>query len=247
MNKAIPTAKHFETILLPPHGEQERVHAYFNGAPSGFFVDVGANEPEFGSQTHYLESVGWNGVLIEPQPLLAEQLRASRRASVFAVACSSPENAGRTLQLHLAGPHSSLDPELAVAGVRAGSVIDVPVSTLDQVLVEADAPIPLDLLSIDVEGHEIEVLRGFDFARWRPRLILLEDHVTNLDKHRFLNAAGYCLMQRTGLNSWYIPQANFIKPGLFGRWQILRKYYLALPFTKLREMGRRVRARPGVR
>ena len=64
----------------------------------------------------------------------------------------------------------------------------MPVRTLDEILTEARAPSPIDLLSVDVEGHELDVLRGFDFARWRPRLILLEDHVGNLDKHRFLSA-----------------------------------------------------------
>ena len=60
--------------------------------------------------------------------------------------------------------------------------------TLDSLLDEAEAPKPIDLLSVDVEGHELDVLRGFDFVRWQPRLILLEDHVTNLDKHTFCSA-----------------------------------------------------------
>ena len=47
-------------------------------------------------------------------------------------------------------------------------------------------------MSVDVEGHELEVLRGFDFARWKPRLILLEDHVSSLDKHRFMTAIRLC-------------------------------------------------------
>ena len=51
-------------------------------------------------------------------------------------------------------------------------VIQVPVTTLDDIRVEGGAPQPLDFLSVDVEGHEIEVLRAFNFARWQPRLIL---------------------------------------------------------------------------
>ena len=56
--------------------------------------------------------------------------------------------------------------------------------TLDDILEQAEAPMPIDFVSIDVEGHEVEVLSGFDLARWRPRLILVEDHVTNLATHR---------------------------------------------------------------
>src|SRR5262249_51916936 len=153
----------------------------------------------------HLEQIGWTGVLIEPQPDLADELRRQRKAKVYAVACSAPEHAGRTMRLHVAGGVSSFAAGLAVTGGRAGHAIDVPVRTLDDVLAEAQAPRPLDLLSVDVEGHEIEVLRGFDFAQWRPRLILLEDHVTDLAKHRFMRRNGYRLMRRTGLNGWYVP------------------------------------------
>ena len=122
-------------------------------------------------------------------------------------------------------------------------MIDVPVRTLDEILSEARAPKSFELLSVDVEGHELEVLRGFDFERWQPRLILLEDHVTSLAKHRFLNRAGYRLMRRTGLNGWYVPSEAAPPLDLRGRWQILRKYYLALPFRMLRDARRRLRDR----
>jgi len=60
-------------------------------------------------------------------------------------------------------------------------------------------------VSIDVEGHEVEVLAGFDLARWRPRLLLIEDVVQSLDLHRHLVARGYRWIRRTGINSWYAP------------------------------------------
>jgi hypothetical protein len=117
------------------------------------------------------------------------------------------------------------------------------VRTLDEILAEARAPQPIDLLSVDVEGHELDVLRGFDFARWRPRLILLEDHVTNIAKHLFLRRHGYALMRRTGLNGWYVPEADAPSLGARGHFEILRKYYLALPFRKARDLKRRLRDR----
>ena len=52
-------------------------------------------------------------------------------------------------------------------------VISVPVRTLHSIPTEAGAPIGFDFLSIDVEGHEIEVLRGYDIASWKPHLIVL--------------------------------------------------------------------------
>ncbi len=119
----------------------------------------------------------------------------------------------------------------------------MPTRTLDDILAEAGAPSPLDFVSIDVETHELDVLHGFDLARWRPRLLLIEDHVTSLATHRYLTRAGYRLIRRTGLNGWYVPQADAPRIGLYGSWQFARKYYLALPFRILRERKRRWRDR----
>ena len=223
--------------------ETALVRQFFAGRQRGFFVEVGANEPRARSQTWHLERAGWSGILIEPQPDLAEQLRQARRARVFAVACSSPENAGRTMPLHVAGPLSSLDRGGMAAGASPGRVIDVPIRTLDEILIEAQAPSSIDFLSIDVEGHELDVLRGFDLARWKPRLILLEDHVTGLAKHRFLTRAGYRLIRRFDNNGWYVPAGTDASVTLPERWEILRKYYLALPFRMMRNVSRRLRGK----
>jgi len=226
-----------------PYQVEDRLKAEFFGARrNGFFVEVGANEPQRGSQSWQFEQAGWNGVLVEPQPDLAENLRKVRRAHVVAAACSAPQNAGAAMTLYVSGPHSSLKPELAVTGVVAREAIAVPVRTLDDILQEAGAPSPIDFVSIDVEGHEVEVLSGFDFSRWRPRLILVEDHVTSLATHRYLTRAGYRLFRRTGPNGWYAPAAEAPRLGL-GWWPIARKYYFALPIRMLRDRKRRLRDR----
>jgi FkbM family methyltransferase len=228
--------------VFPWQAENELKAAFFDTTRAGFFVEVGANQPQEGSQSWQFEKAGWRGVLVEPQPDLADRLRQSRTAHVVAAACSSPTNAGKAMTLHVSGPHSSLRPELAVTGVVAQKAIDVPVRTLDDILQEANAPAPIDFVSIDVEGHETEVLSGFDLEHWRPRLILIEDHVTNLATHRYLTRAGYRIIRRTGLNGWYVPQAEAPRVGL-GWWQIARKYYFALPIRMLRDRKRRLRDR----
>jgi FkbM family methyltransferase len=220
--------------------EPEQVLQFFDGRP-GFFVEVGASLPILLSQTWHLEQHGWNGILVEPLPELTEQLRQTRRAKVFAVACTSPDNSGRRLPLFVCGAGSFLDKRGMAPGSRVQSVIEVPTMTLDQVLREADAPHPIEYLSIDVEGHEIEVLRGLDFDLWRPRLILIEDHVGNLSKHRFVKSRGYKLVRRTGHNGWYVPANSPVDFGWNERLRLLRKYYLGLPFRILRNFSRRLR------
>ncbi len=228
---------------LPEGREQELVRDFFGGARSGFFVEVGANRPRQASQTWHLEQLGWTGVLIEPQPDLADELRRARSAKVFAAACSSPANAGRHMPLHVAGALSSLDPERMAPGAVSEQIIEVPVRTLDDILRVARAPAEVDLLSVDVEGHELEVLSGCDLARWRPRLVLLEDHVGNLEKHRFMKGAGYRLIRRVENNGWYVPRdaAGAVAPR--ERWDIVRKYYLGLPFRMARNASRALRRR----
>jgi len=220
--------------------EMRLVRAFF-GSDKGYFVEVGANDPRERSQTWLLEQSGWTGVLVEPQPDLAAELRANRKAKVFSVACSSPENAGRDLPFHVAGPLSSLDRNGMAPGAVTERIINVPIRTLDSILVEAGSPAGFDFLSIDVEGHEIEVLRGFDMVHWRPRLILLEDHVADLSKHRYLIGAGYRIIRRYENNGWYVPRESSVVCQWPDRWEILRKYYFALPFRMLRNLSRRLR------
>ena len=99
-------------------------------------------------------------------------------------------------------------------------------------LEDAGAPQPLDFVSIDVEGHVLEVLEGFTLSRWQPRLLLIEDTVHDLSLHRYLTGQGYRWFRRTGINSWYAPAGSPERVGLLGKLQFLRKYYLGLPFRR---------------
>jgi hypothetical protein len=71
--------------------------------------------------------------------------------------------------------------------------------------------------------------------------VLLEDHVGDLSKHRYVTAAGYKLIRRVENNGWYVPGDAAVAVTLAQRWEIVRKYYLALPFRVLRNVSRRLR------
>jgi FkbM family methyltransferase len=224
--------------IFPGADESALKADFFGQARTGYFVEVGANQPRALSQTWELEQQGWRGILIEPQPDLAEVLRLERTAQVFAVACSSRAASGSYLRLHLAGPHSSFDEKLNLPGVRPHGAIDVPLRCLDEVLAEAQA-VQIDFMSIDVEGHELDVLDGFDLARWRPRLLLIEDLLLHLRLHDYLTGHGYRWMRRTGINNWYVPADADRSLGLLGRWQFFSKFYLGTPFRRWRKARRR--------
>ena len=61
---------------------------------------------------------------------------------------------------------------LAVVG-RPAYEVSVPAKTLTAILDEAGAP-PIDLMVLDLEGHELEALRGLDLDRLAPSHLLLE-------------------------------------------------------------------------
>jgi hypothetical protein len=148
------------------------------------------------------------------------------------------------MTLHLAGINTSLNPDYSVPKMqpREGA-IDVPVKTLDEVLTDANAPVPLDFVAIDVESHEIDVLKGFDLDHWQPKLLLVEDIVLNLRLHRYLRSRKYKWVRRTAINSWYVPESAPVNVSLLGRWQFVRKYYLSTPVRHVRDALRHVRAR----
>ena len=224
--------------------EKELVWNFFDRKTAGVFVEVGANDPVAGSQTWLLEQNGWHGVLIEPQSALGERLRQQRkRSQVFQFACSNPANEGE-MDLLLAAQDgaSTLRKQRDTHGTEFIGTERVRVTTLDKVLASAGVE-KIDFLSLDVEGHEVEVMQGLDFERFKPALILIEDGVRDLSKHRYLKSRGYKLVKRTSLNNWYVPrETNFHLSSAAGKIELWRKMYLALPIRKLRLYLRRRRA-----
>jgi FkbM family methyltransferase len=222
--------------------EDHHVSEFFAGEV-GVFVEVGANEPIEGSQTYELERRGWTGILVEPLAECAARLRSMRSARVYQVAAGAPEDCGTRRWLLVAGGLSTLQPRTKL-GVEASERRLVEVRTLDSMLRESGVD-HIDFLSIDVEGAELDVLKGLSLDRYRPRLVLLEDDAHSRDKHRHMTSRGYRLVRRTNLNSWYVPEGTRYPLSLFGRWQLFRALYLGAPlrrwkFERRRQTGPRL-------
>ena len=227
------TAHRIQQFSNEPAIEQQLVQTFFGGKP-GFYVDVGANDPVLDSQSQHLEALGWTGLLIEPDPDCCELLRKNRTGTVVQMACSSPGNSGKQLLLNRAGPHSTLEDRPIALGAVIRSQVAVQCDTLDAILRAHNAPAGFDLLSIDIEGHELVALSGFSFDVWQPRLVLIEDHVTHLNKHRLMLRNNYQLLMRTGLNSWYVRADLSYTFSVAAMFEYVRKYYFGLPLRKFR-------------
>lgn len=156
----------------------------------GYAIDVGANDGIFLSNTDILEQRGWQVLCVEGNPLYAPALWRNRKqtlsCAVGAVAGRLPFYVYETSNNEFAAK-SGLDPK---AGDKAIMVIPVAVETLDAILGSWKPP-QLDLLTIDVEGGEEAVLKGFDIAKWKPKVICIEDIQCSQHFRAILEPFGY--------------------------------------------------------
>lgn len=216
------------------YGEDHLVWKFFGEKKTGYFVDVGANDGEDSSQSFFLEGNGWNGILVEPQSDCCDRMRLNRpRSQVFQVACGAPEQRGKAI-FKLARHASKLVAPATGSSAPEGHA-EVQVLTLNDILEQTSHP-QIDFLSIDVEGLELQVLRGFDIQKYRPRLIIIEDNLPNrLKVHWHIKRNGYRLVKRTGCNNWYVPRGqSFPYSTTLERLRLFRKMYLGTLHMKLR-------------
>jgi FkbM family methyltransferase len=185
----------------------------------GFYVDVGANDPLKNSITKHFYDLGWRGVNVEPASDPFKRLAEARPRDVnLNVGLSDHEG---TLTLYEFPPDisavSTFSEEQAEWHREAGLASigqPVTVTTLAKVLEEHVADVTVDFLSIDVEGHERQVLVGGDWDRFRPRVVIVESTqpATTIPTHEqwedVLLGAGYLFAAFDGLNRYYLREED---------------------------------------
>ena len=173
------------------HNLDDRIRPLLAGSPK-WYVEAGANDGVNQSNTKALELFdGWTGILIEPIPAIFARLVKSRRRTNRFVNCAlvSDSYTFKDVQMLYSnlmsvavGVKSDIrDPE---AHARSGAkflkegeevrLVEVPARTLTSILEEAGAPRRMGVLSLDVEGAELEALGGLDLAHYRFDFILIE-------------------------------------------------------------------------
>jgi FkbM family methyltransferase len=157
----------------------------FIGRSGGVFLEAGGFDGFTQSNTYYLERFrGWRGILVEPIPELAALARRNRPgARVVQAALVDPEFGESTVALEFGDLMTTVSRDGARDWVKPGLVLGwrdhrlehAPARTLSDIIDEAGGP-PIDLLSLDVEGHEAAALRGLDLERHAPAWIVIEMH-----------------------------------------------------------------------
>lgn len=187
----------------------------------GSFVEVGAYDGLFASNSWGLAKRGWNGWMIEPVPALAELCRVNYAGydEIIVVQCAIGAQDNSEVELHVADTLTTANKEAfdeykSVGWAKSVLTPDkllAPATTLDSFLIKYGVPRDFDLLIVDVEGFETEVFSGFSINSWKPKMIIAELADTHPDLtatasddsklYRDLIHAGYTVVYKDYINT----------------------------------------------
>ena len=199
----------------------------------GFYVEVGAFDGVTLSNTYLFEKIGWRGILIEAIPELAKQAKNMRPASIVEnYACVSPNDEG-PIEFEILENDKALSSRLIenkkveVRGKENLKKIIVPGLPLDKIL-EKNNVSSIDFITIDVEGFEFDVLRGFSVDRWKPQLIILESNHLFPENNilNYMFSHNYRYLRSTGVNDWYLLDEKMVKIKIWHITKSCLKIYL---------------------
>ncbi len=164
----------------------------------GFFIEAGANDGIIQSNTYYYEQFKkWRGILVEPIPEKSELCRKNRCHSIVENYALVPfDFKGDVVDMHYCNlmslvkgamksdqadlDHINLGCEVQKIKTRE---ITVPATTLTSLLDRHNIE-KIDFFSLDVEGYELNVLKGLDLDRHRPNWMLIEArHREEIESH----------------------------------------------------------------
>ena len=175
-----------------------------NWKRNGFFVEFGSTNGFDLSNSYLLEKdFGWKGILCEPVSVWKEDLIKNRH-SILDFRCVW-KTSGEFLDLIVPS-----EPEFSKISIlknqknlKVKQLEKVETISLIDLLKTHNAPRNIDYLSIDTEGSEYEILKAFDFSKYRISIITSEHNFSNEREKIFklLNKNGY---QRVfqGLSRW---------------------------------------------
>ena len=190
-------------LVFSQFGEDLFLASYFADQPAGFWVDVGAFHPILLSTTYLLHRKGWRGINVEPNPEGYAELVKHRPTDInLNCAISSTEH---QVDFICDGVFSGIDDSTHLFHDRNPHAKRIRIDAkrlTDLLRVHVPTGKPIDFLSVDCEGHDLEAIRSNDWAAFRPRVVLVEDHSqrtdTELDcemeRHGYVY---YCRLQLT--------------------------------------------------
>jgi FkbM family methyltransferase len=142
------------------------------------YLDIGAHHPTWLSNTYHFYEKGCCGVLVEADPGLADELRRVRpRDTVLNVGVGS--EGGEADFYMMSAPtlntfsRKAAEHSQSVSSHRIERVVRLPLLGVNEIVERYYSTCP-NFVSIDVEGMDLEIVRTFDFNRFRPEVFCVE-------------------------------------------------------------------------
>jgi FkbM family methyltransferase len=204
----ISYAQNFEDVML------DRV---FKTKTNGFYIDVGAADPTNLSVTKWFYDNGWRGINIEPVSEFFDLLERDRPRDINLNCGAGSANGEMRFHEYPVKEWSTFDLQTQAPAKGPDETIReivAAVKTLNDIIEENAAEQPIDFLKIDVEGWEEQVLRGIDFGKHRPTVVLIEaiDRDTgeqiSAASEKLLAEAGYLFVYFDGINKFFLKKEN---------------------------------------
>lgn len=172
-----------------------------------YIVDIGCNHPERFSNTYFFEKF-FNSKTIAIDPIEEYgRLWTELRPNAIFIATALGKTSG-TVTLNIPEPNSNYDDmfsSVAEKNPKVGNTVctqrQVPCVTLSSIL-DTHKIDQVILISIDVEGAELDVLKGIDFERVLIKCLVIENNTKNLfgsgEIRTFLESKGFIFFSRIG-------------------------------------------------
>lgn len=187
-------------------GEDIFINRILKNINQGKYVDVGCYHPYKGSLTFELYKRGWNGVNIDVSKTSIDLFNMSRKKDInLNLAISNFD--GETFYYE----NSPINQQNSLIQMnKLQKKIKIKCLTLDTVLNNKNLD-EFDYLNIDVEGSELEVIKGFNLKRFNPKLITIENNDLTIDEYlksevcKILIENDYILVNKIGVTNFFMP------------------------------------------
>lgn len=185
--------------------------------PQPSYLDLGAHHPTYLSNTYRFYRKGSSGVCVEPDPVLCAPLRAARPRDVCLNAgVGSSDAGGADFYVMSARTLNTFSKQEAERYQSYGTytiqeVVKVPLMSVNTILEKHFATRP-DFVSLDVEGLDFEILKAFDFSKYRPPAFCVETLTYTEDKTEekkqdildLMSSKGYFVYADTYINTIFV-------------------------------------------
>jgi FkbM family methyltransferase len=194
---------------------EDRILSSYLHERTGFYVDVGCNDPLKFSSTFAFYLKGWKGIAIDANDVIVDRFQETRRQDVCVAAAVSDSERDVIFHRSESDTVSTIDEEVLEQWqdnwkFRPEDQVVVRTQTLTSILEKAlpNETMDIDFMTIDVEGHEFQVLSGLDFSRYRPKLITVEIHdlktIFSSRVYLLLVEKGYSLIGYVTMNAYFV-------------------------------------------